>query len=232
MIGQKLFSPSRPRRRPMSGRKLIGAACIGLSMIAASPVVASDARIQAPIQASAPAASASAPGTMPGQASGTKGQQSIINDPNYQLGAGDHVRVIVFGQPDLTGEFEVNGSGQIAFPLIGNIGAGGLSASQLETRIASELKPDYLRDPHVSVEVMTYRPFYIVGEVNNPGNYAYTNGMTVINAVAMAGGFTYRAKEDDFYITRAGDPSSAKQDAEQQTKVHPGDVITVRERWF
>jgi len=208
-----------------------GAACVGLSIFAAAPSMAADAL--GPMQASTPAAPSSMPGhQMPGQPGGEKGAPGIISDPNYQLGAGDRVRVIVYGQPDLTGEFQVNGTGQIAFPLIGNVEAGGLSASQLESQIAAKLQPDYLRDPRVSVEIMTYRPFYIVGEVNNPGNYAYTNGMTVINAVAMAGGFTYRAKEDDFYITRAGDPSSAQQDAQQQTKVHPGDVITVRERWF
>lgn len=233
MIGQNLLV--RVRRSGHVIRATAGAACIGLSTLAALPAAAADAQMQAPIQANAPAGSPPMPGQMPGQMGGGKtqqGQQSVVSDPNYQLGAGDHVRVIVYGQPDLTGEFQVNGSGQIAFPLIGNIDAGGLSASQLESRLASKLSPDYLRDPRVSVEVMTYRPFYIVGEVNNPGNYAYTNGMTVINAVAMAGGFTYRAEEDDFYITRAGDTSSQKQEAEQETKVHPGDVITVRERWF
>lgn len=216
-----------------------GAACVGPSIFATEPAMSADAQMQA----NAPAATSSMPAQVPGQQmpdhqmpgghpGGGKGAPGIISDPNYQLGAGDRVRVIVYGQPDLTGEFQVNGTGEIAFPLIGNVDAGGLSATQLESQIASKLQPDYLRDPRVSVEIMTYRPFYIVGEVNNPGNYAYTNGMTVINAVAMAGGFTYRAKEEDFYITRAGDPSNAQQDAQQQTKVRPGDVITVRERWF
>lgn len=160
------------------------------------------------------------------------GPRGVVNDPNYQLGPGDHIRIIVYGQPDLSGEFQVDGSGRVALPLVGNVDAGGLSANQFEKRITEKLQPDYLQDPRVSVEVMTYRPFYIVGEVKNPGNYPYTNGMTVINAVAMAGGFTYRARDDEFEITRAKDPSKKTEEADQHTEVHPGDVITVPERWF
>ena len=156
----------------------------------------------------------------------------VVNDPNYRLGAGDRVRVTVFGQEDLSGTFQVDGEGKVALPLIGNVQAGGLSAGDFEKTIVGALKPDYLQDPRVSVEVMTYRPFYIVGEVNNPGNYPYTNGMTVINAVAMAGGFTYRARENDFEIKRSGKPSQDAEEANQETLVHPGDVITVPERWF
>lgn len=185
---------------------------------------ADDAAKPPVVQANAPAA---AQGGLPGG-----GSQGVVSDPNYRLGAGDQIRVIVFGQPDLSGQFQVDGSGSVALPLVGNIPAGGISAGQLEKRIADKLSPDYLRDPRVSVEVMTYRPFYIVGEVKTPGNYPYTNGMTVINAVAMAGGFTYRARDDDFYITRASDPSKSNEEATQQTKVYPGDVVTVRERWF
>ncbi|HEX7776618.1 MAG TPA: polysaccharide biosynthesis/export family protein [Parvibaculum sp.] len=171
-----------------------------------------------------------APSSQPGASPSTS--HAVVNDPNYQLGPGDHVRIIVYGQPDLTGEFQVDGSGKVAFPLVGNIDAGGQSASQLEKTITAKLQPDYLQDPRVSVEIMTYRPFYIVGEVKNPGNYPYTNGMTVINAIAMAGGFTYRARDDEFQITRAKDPTKRVVDANQLTEVHPGDVITVPERWF
>lgn len=178
--------------------------------------------------ATIPASTAST--TQAGAATGVPNK--IVGDPNYKLGAGDHLRVIVFGQPDLSGEFQVDGSGNVALPLIGNVAAGGTSAGELETSIAQKLTPDYLRDPRVSVEVITYRPFYIVGEVKSPGNYAYTNGMTVINAVAMAGGFTYRARDDEFDIARAGGTSRESEEATQQTKVYPGDVITVRERWF
>lgn len=156
--------------------------------------------------------------------------QGVEDASGYRLGSGDQVRVIVFGQPDMTGEYQVDGSGRISFPLVGLIEAGGLTAAELEQRLRDSLDPDYLVNPSVSVEVLTYRPFYIVGEVQNPGSYPFVNGMTVINAVAMAGGFTYRAREDDFYIERAG--SGARQLASPGTKVLPGDVITVRERWF
>ncbi len=161
------------------------------------------------------------------------GQAAPAQSPDYRLGAGDRVRIIVFGQKDMTGEYLVDGSGMLSFPLIGQIKAGGLTADGLERAITNKLKPDYLRDPNVSVVVLTYRPFYIVGEVKTPGSYAYVNGMTVINAVALAGGFTYRAKESSFYLDRsAKDGKKTRIDANPETPVQPGDVITVRERYF
>ncbi|HEX6958803.1 MAG TPA: polysaccharide biosynthesis/export family protein [Ferrovibrio sp.] len=154
-------------------------------------------------------------------------------EPGYRLGSGDRVRITVYGQPELTGEYSVDGSGSLAFPLIGQVQAGGLTAASLEQLLVSKLKPDYLKDPSVSVEVLTYRPFYIVGEVRTPGSYAYVSGMTVINAVALAGGFTYRAKENSFYVTRTGENGEkTKLSASPDTPVLPGDVITVRERYF
>ena len=103
---------------------------------------------------------------------------------------------------------------------------------ELEERIIDKLRPDYLLNPQVSVEVLNYRPFYILGEVRVPGSYAYVNGMTVVNAVAMAGGFTYRAKETEVVIIRANDPSKSKARASQETTVLPGDVIEIPERFF
>src|SRR5215470_11890397 len=113
---------------------------------------------------------------------------------DYKLGSGDRVQITVLGQKDLTGEYLVDGTGMMAFPFIGQIHAGGLTASELEKEIVSKLRPDYLTDPKVSAVVLTYRPFYIVGEVTKPGSYAYVAGITVINAVALAGGFTHRAR--------------------------------------
>lgn len=153
--------------------------------------------------------------------------------PDYRLGPGDRVRIIVFNQKDMTGEYLVDGTGLLSFPLIGQVKAGGLTAGELEREITNKLKPDYLRDPNVSVVVLTYRPFYIVGEVKTPGSYAYVTGMTVINAVALAGGFTYRAREGSFYVDRTGkDGKKSRIDASPETPVVPGDVITVRERYF
>jgi protein involved in polysaccharide export with SLBB domain len=150
----------------------------------------------------------------------------------YKLGSGDKVRVTVFGHEDLSGEFEVDGSGNVSLPLIRNIKAEGLTPRELEQVVADRLSPDYLVNPRVSVEVLNYRPFYIYGEVTKPGSFPYVNGMTVINAVAMAGGFTYRARTSRVRIIRANDPSRTPQDADKDTPVLPGDVIEVPERYF
>lgn len=199
----------------------IAVACVLAAIILASGIPASTADAQA---RSGGQSAALPPGG---------GQAAPAQSPDYRLGAGDRVRIIVFGEKDMTGEYLVDGSGLLSFPLIGNIKAGGLTASQLEKEITNKLKPDYLRDPNVSVVVLTYRPFYIVGEVKTPGSYAYVTGMTVINAVALAGGFTYRAKEGSFYVDRAGkNGKKTRIDADPETPVQPGDVITVRERYF
>ena len=150
----------------------------------------------------------------------------------YQLGPNDQIRVTVFRHEDLSGEFELDGEGYFAMPLVGEILAGGLTARQLENEIEVQLKGGgYLVNPQVSLEVLNYRPFYIVGEVRQPGSYAYVNGMTVINAVALAGGFTYRASQSSITITRGGSGGSEAY-AEPQTQVLPGDVIEVPERFF
>lgn len=157
--------------------------------------------------------------------------QDAVNNPNYRLDAGDQVRVTVFGHEDLSGEFLVGAEGKISLPLVGEVQAKGLSTGELEQAIIARLSPDYLKDPRVAAEVLNYRPFYIIGEVNAPGSYPYVNGMRVVNAVALAGGFTYRADEDDLYITRAGG-SGEKEPASQSTPVFPGDVVEVTQRFF
>lgn len=153
-------------------------------------------------------------------------------DSGYRLGPGDQVRIIVFGQPDLSGVFRLDGDGLISMPLINNVDAKGLSAEELQKRIVAKLTPNYLKDANASVDILSYRPFYIVGEVSRPGSYAYVNGMTALNAVALAGGFTYRADEDDFEIKRNANGKTDVMDAGPETPIQPGDVITVDERWF
>lgn len=150
----------------------------------------------------------------------------------YKLGPGDRIRLTVFGHEDLSGEFEVDGSGNVSLPLIRDIKAQGLTVRELEQEVASRLSPDYLKNPSVSVEVLNYRPFYIYGEVNKPGSYPFVNGMTVVNAVALAGGFTYRARTGRVRIIRANDPTRTPIDADKDTAVLPGDVIEVPERYF
>ncbi len=150
----------------------------------------------------------------------------------YRLGSGDEIRVTVFGHKDLSGDFTVDGSGLVALPLVGNIRAGGLVVRDFERNIIRALKPDYLKNPRVSAEVLNYRPFYIIGEVKKPGSYPFVNGMSVVNAVALAGGYTYRARENRLLIIRATDTSRTKQPADHDTAVLPGDVIEVPERFF
>lgn len=150
----------------------------------------------------------------------------------YQLAPGDKLRVTVFGHDDLSGEFEIDGAGNVSLPLIRAIPAAGKTVPQLELAVADALQPDYLRDPRVSVEVLSYRPVYILGEVNHPGGYPYESGLTVDKAIAKAGGFTYRARTGKLKITRSSDPARAQEDATQDTVVMPGDVILVPERYF
>ncbi len=154
------------------------------------------------------------------------------NNADYRLGSGDRVRVNVFGEPSLSGDYQVDGLGKLAFPLVGQVTAGGLTAAELQARLVSALSPDYVKNPSVSIEILSYRPFYIVGEVRTPGSYPYVAGMSVINGVALAGGFTYRAKKEDFYLTRTVGSKKERLDANPETPVEPGDVITVRERFF
>lgn len=164
------------------------------------------------------------PAAAQGAASGDQQSHS------YTLGAGDRVKVTVFGHPDLSGEFEVDGTGLIAMPLIKEVKAADLTARQLEKSIADHLEPDYLRNPRVSVEVLSYRPFYIIGEIKEPGSYPYVSGMTAWNAVALAGGFTYRAKTG-YVLLRRGSRDAAQQ-VPLDALVQPGDVIEVAERFF
>lgn len=150
----------------------------------------------------------------------------------YRLGPGDKVRVTVFGDDQLSGEFQVDATGAIAMPLIGEVDAHGRTTSELATAVAEKLSKDYLKNPKVSVEVIDYRPFYILGEVKNPGSYPYVNGMRVMNAIALAGGFTYRAREGHMKINRDVGGQVQELDADQSTAVQPGDVIEVPERFF
>jgi polysaccharide export outer membrane protein len=137
------------------------------------------------------------------------------------------------GEDQLSGEFRVNDSGSVALPLVGSVHAAGLSTAQLGQAIADALiKAQLIRTPSVSVEVTTYRPIFVLGEVNHPGQYPYQPGMTVVTAVAVAGGFTYRAVEDRASIVRGIDGKAVEGRAQRQTYVQPGDVITIYERRF
>lgn len=158
---------------------------------------------------------------------------SVVPPPenSYRLDAGDKIRVSVFGEPNLTAEYQVDGGGNVTFPLVGRVKTAGLTSDGLKQTLETRYR-EYLKAPDVSVAILSYRPFYIVGEVNKPGNYPYVSGITVINAVAIAGGFTYRANTTNFYVQRKKNDASSQVVAEQTTEVRPGDVIIVRERYF
>jgi polysaccharide export outer membrane protein len=152
---------------------------------------------------------------------------------NYRLGPGDAVRLITYGEDGLTGEFRVSDAGTIALPLLGGVRAAGLTPAELETSVADKLKAGkLLRDPSVVAEVTAYRPIFVLGEVNKPGQYPYQPGMTVVTAAAVAGGFTYRAIEDYASVLRTADGRAVEGKALRQTFLQPGDVVTVFERRF
>ena len=151
----------------------------------------------------------------------------------YRLGAGDVVRLITFGEESLTGEFRVSDSGSIALPLIGTVRAAGRSPDVLAEQVAHALiQANLLQAPSVSAEVTSYRPIFVLGEVSKPGQYPYQPGMTVVTAVAVAGGFTYRAVKDYASVVRTLDGVAVEGKAVRQGFVQPGDVITVFERRF
>ena len=148
----------------------------------------------------------------------------------YQLGAGDRVRVIVFGEAELSGEFELDSEGMFSMPLIGTVASESLTPRELEASIATLFLDGFLKNPRISIEVLNYRPFYILGEVNAPGAYPFRAGMTILNAAVVAGGFTYRANEKKIEVTRGG--ASEPRVMAPNTIVQPGDIIRVKERFF
>jgi polysaccharide biosynthesis/export protein len=153
------------------------------------------------------------------------------NVDDYRLGAEDKVKVTVFGEPDLSGEFVVDSSGVLAAPFLGQILVKGMTLRELEAAYGGKLRDaQILRDPRVNAEVTSFRPIYVLGEVKKPGQYAYVSGMTVQKAVALAEGYTYRASESSVDITRGGRKFTL--DVTPQTKVLPGDEIRIPERFF
>lgn len=151
---------------------------------------------------------------------------------DYRLGTADRLRITVYGEPSLSGEFAVGAQGHLALPLIGQTPAAGLTASQLEAAIAGALSQGYMLDPRVTAEVIAYRPFYILGEVNRPGEYPYAARLTVLNAVATAQGFSYRADTRRVYIRRADGREEQAYALTAATPVAPGDTLRIGERYF
>ncbi|WP_316859603.1 polysaccharide biosynthesis/export family protein [uncultured Cohaesibacter sp.] len=150
----------------------------------------------------------------------------------YVLDSGDRIRLIVYNQSDLNNEYVVDQSGYVSIPLIGNIAARGKQTSELAHAIATQLGNGYIRNPDVSVEIASYRPFFIMGEVKTAGQYSYVNGMTVQTAVAIAGGFSARAQQRYVDITRQLNGKVLTGRVQLTAPIRPGDTIYVRERFF
>lgn len=181
---------------------------------------------------SAPAASAPAVPSQAVPSSAALPPIATASDTDYRLGSGDKVRVTVYGEPSLSGEFFVTGSGLVSLPLVGEVKAAGLSVGQFQEAVQKALSDGYLKEPRVNAEVLGFRPFYILGEVSKPGTYPYTSGLTVMNAVATAGGYTYRADKKQVYIKRDGATTEVKSPLSPSITVAPGDTIRIGERFF
>ncbi len=150
----------------------------------------------------------------------------------YRLGAGDKISVNVFGEDDLSGEFLVGDDGRVDMPLIGAVQAQGQSVTEFQNAVVARYSAGYLKDPKVSVSVLNYRPFFIQGEVGKGGEYPYKAGLTVQDAVAIAGGYTYRANTDKAFIRRAGQDREVEVSLGQRVALNPGDIVRIPERFF
>ena len=153
-------------------------------------------------------------------------------DRSYHLDAGDKLRVVVFGQEGLTNTYAIDAGGSITMPLIGSVPARGRTPAGLAAEIGARLRAGFIRDPSVAVEIEAYRPFFILGEVAAPGQYPYVPNMTVESAVAIAGGFSPRARRDRVTVTHTDASGTGRYVVPPGTSLSPGDTVLVGERWF
>ncbi len=149
-----------------------------------------------------------------------------------RLQAGEKIRVTVFGEDKLSGEYDIDPSGLVSLPLAGTVKAAGLTQAELEAQLATKFRSEYLKNPKVTVAIAAYRPFYIMGEVERPGEYAYKSGLNVLSAAAMAGGTTYRASRTSVLIQRAGETTMREYPLATTVPILPGDLIRIPERYF
>jgi protein involved in polysaccharide export with SLBB domain len=170
-------------------------------------------------------------GAAPSPSSEDAGTGSIRGS-EYRLAVGEKVRIIVSGEDRLSGEFTVDPAGNIAFPLVGKLPAAGRTARELEESLSGRLKGRYLINPSVFVEVLSLRPFYVMGEVRSVGEFAYKPGLNVITAILLAGGYGPRANTSFVYIKRASGGREKEFPAQASVPVYPGDIVRVPERFF
>ena len=158
--------------------------------------------------------------------------EPVRYDTSYHLDAGDKLRVVVYGQEGLTNTYAIDAGGSITLPLIGPVPARGRTPAGLAAEISAKLRAGFIRDPSVAVEIEAYRPFFILGEVAAPGQYPYVPNMTVESAVAIAGGFSPRARRDRVTVTHTDGSGTARYVVPPGTALSPGDTVLVGERWF
>lgn len=162
-------------------------------------------------------------------------QQALIREASTTspvLHPGDKIKVTVFGEDRLTGEYEIDAAGLVSLPLAGTVQAGGLTKQQMEQALAKKFSSEYLRNPKVTVDVSSYRPFYIMGEVARPGEYSYKDGLNVLSAIALAGGATYRAKQSTIQIQHVGEAGFRDYPMSPTIPVMPGDLVRIPQRYF
>jgi polysaccharide biosynthesis/export protein len=158
--------------------------------------------------------------------------EPVRYDMSYHLDAGDRLRVVVYGQEGLTNTYAIDAGGAITMPLIGAVAARGRTPAGLAAEIGAKLRAGFIRDPSVAVEIEAYRPFFILGEVAAPGQYPYVPNMTVESAVAIAGGFSPRARRDRVTVTHTDGAGTGRYVVPPGTSLSPGDTVLVGERWF
>jgi protein involved in polysaccharide export with SLBB domain len=173
-----------------------------------------------------------APTVSPSEDQNLSGSAAPSQPGEIRLEAGDKLRVTVFGEDKLSGEYQVNSAGYLALPLAGSVKVSGMTGPELERALEQKFKGSYLRNPRVTVEVMTFRPFYVLGEVQKPGEYPFRTGLNVLSAIAIAGGATYRASTSKVLIQRSGSKELHEYPQTPNVPVMPGDLVRVPERYF
>ena len=168
----------------------------------------------------------------PANVGATAPAQDATSTAAYRLGPGDKVSINVFGEADLSGEFLVGDDGRVDLPLIGAVQATGQSVNEFQTAVVARYSSGYLKDPKVSISVLNYRPFFITGEVGKGGEYPFKAGLTIQDAVAIAGGYTYRANTGKAFVRRAGADQEVPVELTQRVTLNPGDIVRIPERFF
>lgn len=220
----------------MAGREWVGVIALFASAAASAQLSnpSTPTGSVAPIQTPPVTTAGGGTGTGLPTQSGTATGDGVRAPASYVLGPGDRVRITVFGEDRLSGEYVITSTGELSFPLIGNMRVTGSSIADLQSMLRTKLSAGYLRDPRITAEVLIFRPFYVLGEVARPGQYPYVDGLTIQQAIATAGGYTYRAKRTKVYLRGPQKPDESMVDLKKEPlkAVGSGDTIRVGERFF